>query len=381
MLIGLLKSSDICYNSLNFFMEGIEQALICHDIHTEWIEQIDEEIFYKNWDAIIGINNTLPSEKSEDGTFIVDLFGCPFFDIFVDAPYYHHNTLKEHASNLHVIVLDEGHVEYCKKYYQPLKSVSMACLLGPVESTIPYEERKLDILFAGSLVDINEYRKKVYFDYGNQWQAAVFDKIIEISIENPNVKTNQVLDWILKANAIQCSENDMKNLMNYFGVYAEFFLRGYYREKLITSLVDYGLKVCVVGDGWERLHCQSPENLMVHSGVGFSEIARMTANAKVSLNVMPWFKDGMHDRIVSALMNETVCVTDGSSYIKANFVDDEDLLIYDLQEMEKLPPRIAALLQNDEKARRIAKKGKEKALKNYSWKRIVEENILNYLNQ
>ncbi len=381
MLIGLLKSSNICYNSLNFFMEGIEQALNCRDIQTEWIEEISEQILYKKWDAIIGINNTLPSEKLEDGTFLVDLFECPFFDILVDAPYYHHNTLKEHATNLHVIVLDEGHVEYCKKYYQPLRSVSMACLLGPVEKEIPYKARKIDVLFAGSLVDINEYRQKVHLDYGDRWQAAIYEKIIEVSIENPNMTTSQVIDMILKANSVQCNDSEWKSLMNYFGVYAEFYLRGYYREKIITGLINHGLNVHVVGEGWERLYCQAPENLKVHSGVGFSEIARMTANAKVSLNVMPWFKDGMHDRIVSALMNGTVCVTDGSSYINSHFVDNEELLIYDLKKIEELPSRIEAILKDDERAQGIAKRGMKKALEDYSWNRIVEENILKYIEK
>ena len=188
-----------------------------------------------------------------------------------------------------------------------------------------------------------------------------------------------VMETVLKMNGVEYTKEAFAKLMNFFGVYAELYLRGYYREKIITTLVDAGINVHIVGDGWERLYPQCPSNLTIQRGVDFSEVAEMTANAKVVLNVMPWFKDGMHDRIPATVMNEAVCVTDGSGYINSHFVNDEELVIFDLKEIENLPARIKALLVDEEMAKSIAKKGKKKANAEYSWNKIVEENILRYL--
>lgn len=360
-------------------MECIEKALNYYGVHTEWIGKLEVEHFTKGYDAIIGINNTLPAEKFEDGTFVVDLFQCPIFDLFVDAPYYHHKTLREHAENLHIIMLDEGHIRYCERYYQPLKSVSMACLPGPVEIAKNYKDREIDILFTGSLEDKNKWKEAVHTKYAGMWETDLFDKMIEIGLVEPNYSTEHVLRALLEANAVDYNDEQWKMLMNYFGIHSEIYFRGYYREKLITTLVDAGLNIHVVGKGWENLYSECPKNLILHGSVEFAEVAKMTANAKIILNVMPWFKDGMHDRILSGMMNGAVCVTDGSAYINSHFLDDEELLIYDLKEIDKLPVRLKQLLQNEERAKSIVEKGKKKAFENYSWNKIVEENILKYL--
>ncbi len=379
MLIGLLRPSEICYNSLTYFMEGINEGLQYYGIQTEWIDKIDAKVMDMKWDAVIGINSSFPAQKLDDGRFIIDVLGWTMFDILVDAPYYHHNVLKEHATNLHVIVLDEGHVEYCKKYYGTFKSVSMACLLGPVNENKKYEDRRFDVLFSGWLPDLYTYKQKVLSECKDEWQQLFFERMLEKSIANPNVSTCDILNSLLQENGISNKDVDFTQLMNYFGVYAEFYLRGYYREKVIRTLVDSGIRVQVIGDGWERLYTERPSNFEINKSMPFTKMAELTSDAKIVLNVMPWFKDGMHDRILSALMNKTVCVTDRSSYIDSHFADDEEMVIYDLSEIDKLPKRILSLLENGEKAMNIASKGKEKALEEYSWIRIVEENILKYL--
>lgn len=379
MLIGLLRTSEMCYNSLNYFLECINEGLQYYGIHTQWIDKINEEVIARKWDAIIGINSSLSAQKMDDERYVIDALGWTMFDILVDAPYYHHNALKEHANNLHVVVLDEGHVEYCKKYYGPFKSVSMACLLGSVAEDKKYEDREIDVLFSGWLPDLQAYKQKVLSECKEEWQKKFFERILEKSIENPNMSTCCILKSVLQENGIADTEVDFKQLMNYFGVYAEFYLRGYYREKVIRTLVDSGIQVRVVGEGWERLYPECPDNLVINKSVPFHQMAEITSNAKIVLNVMPWFKDGMHDRILSALMNGAVCVTDGSSYINSHFMNNEEMIIFELNEINKLPERIKALLEDKENAMSIAEKGKRKAYAEYSWNKIVEENILKNL--
>ena len=60
---------------------------------------------------------------------------------------------------------------------------------------------------------------------------------------------------------------------------------------------------------------------------------------------MPWFKDGAHDRIFTAMLQRTVCVTDDSRYLRGEFADGEGLVYFSLKEREHLPGLVKTLLR------------------------------------
>lgn len=39
-------------------------------------------------------------------------------------------------------------------------------------------------------------------------------------------------------------------------------------------------------------------------------------DARIALNVMPWFKDGAHDRVFTAMLQGTAALTDDSRYLR-----------------------------------------------------------------
>ncbi len=345
MNIGLfMDTSQACYNTLNYFMGCIEIELNYFKIHTERIYKVDH-LLTGTWNALIMINNRLPSEQENDGTFLLDHLNCPVFLILVDPPYFHHHVLDSHMDNLHLILLDQEHVEYCKNYYPPFKSISMSYLLGPVETAKNYEERQIDILFTGTLHD-GDHKEEVIRACPYEWTGSLFDALIQNGITHPEMSTFQTLTTLFRQNNISCSDDDLKLLMNVFGIHSELYLRRYFRKKIITLLVDAGLQVHVAGGGWEDLYPSHPDNLILEGSINFLETAALTANAKVSLNIMPWFKDGLHDRILTSMLNGSLCLTDSNPYIKSHFEDGKDIVFYDLQHLEDLPRKIEWFLQN-----------------------------------
>ena len=69
--------------------------------------------------------------------------------------------------------------------------------------------------------------------------------------------------------------------------------------------------------------------MIIHKGGPYAA-SKALANAKISLNVMPWFKNAFQERIASAMLSKVVAVTDESKYITDHFDNNKNLLIYSL---------------------------------------------------
>ena len=82
---------------------------------------------------------------------------------------------------------------------------------------------------------------------------------------------------------------------------------------------------------------------------------------------MPWFKDGTHDRIYNAMLAKGLCITDKSKYLCEEFSDGNDIVFYDLNDMDKLPDIIRYYDNNPEEAQKIIDTAYDKAVLKHSW--------------
>lgn len=380
MKFGLFIDVDkICYNTLNYFILNIENVLNRRGIQTEYLARIDSTVIHNKYDALVGINCSEPSVRSGDGRYLIDFFGCPFFNIVVDAPYYHHDSLKVHGEKLHLVFVDEGHVRYYMEHYPPCESVEMGYLLGPVGEPVPYGKRTIDLLFMGSCPDYEHIKQEVCSEKYSMEQRKLFLYLIEQGISCPDKATDELVRDYLAGLSLPVELDDFNLIMNNIGVQAEYYLRGYYRAKIIRLLVDAGLNVTVAGGDWAKLFPEHPENLVILGAIDMMETGNLIADCKILLNVMPWFKEGLHDRVPTAMLNGAVCVTDSTTYTDTHFQDNEDIVLYRLDELDKLPGKCRYLLEHTDEAKVIAQAGKHKAEREYTWERFVTDYILKWM--
>lgn len=173
------------------------------------------------------------------------------------------------------------------------------------------------------------------------WATEIYDVLIRLGKEEPDISMLQAMEMVLESNKVLYDDEMFKALMNVIGTCAEYYLRGYYRRKILKELVDAGITVHVVGNGWENLYENCPYNLKLLGTVDFEKMGDLMANSKIVLNVMPWFKDGLHDRIPTTMWNGSLCITESSAYIREHFDDMKELVIFKLSEVQKLPQKIA----------------------------------------
>lgn len=162
--------------------------------------------------------------------------------------------------------------------------------------------------------------------------------------------------------------------MEVFGSYVEEYISKFYRNQIVKSLLDEDISLTVAGRNWNFLKekYQDGERLRILSeNMSYNEVLDCMGNSKMILNVLPWFKDGSHERVTSALLNGAVCLSDQNKYTKS-FLDNEvSAILYDRNEPKNLAYKIKYYLQQEDKANEIAEKGRVIARKNMT----VQNNV------
>ena len=102
--------------------------------------------------------------------------------------------------------------------------------------------------------------------------------------------------------------------------------------------------------------------------------------SKIVLNQMSWFKDGASERIFNAMLQGAVCLTDDSIYLREILTNGQDVVFYDLSELEKLSSIVVELLQHPDIMQCISDNGYQLAKSNHTWKHRAEQ-LLNIVAQ
>lgn len=285
--------------------------------------------------------------------YLIDSKGINFFEardiplinIVVDHPFYYHKFLPYLPKDYMQISIDREHEEYVKRFLPEIRRGPFLPLAGTslwTKETLPtWDERPIDIVFTGNYSppsDLNHVLDRVNEEYGQFYR-----EIIQDFIEHPHLGMHQGIIRHLLEEVEDMDELSLRDAMPNM-IMIDLYVRHYFRGEVVKTLVDAGLKVYCFGAGWERLECRHPENIVNGNVLESLGCLQQISKAKVSLNVMPWFKDGAHDRVFNSMLNGAVCVTDWSKYMTEILEDEKDVIFYELDDLSALPDKIRALL-------------------------------------
>ena len=240
--------------------------------------------------------------------------------------------------------------------------------LRPGETKMPIKDRPIDVCFAGNYSPASHFDKYVN-RHGSEY-AVFYNAILDELLKNPHRTMEEVAEEKMHEVFTDLTEQHIMDTMPSFCI-MDLMIRGLMRERAVKLLVDSGIKVHLVGAGWEELECEHPENMVQYGPMNSEGCLEIQEKSKICLNVMPWFKQGAHDRIFNTMLNGGVCVTDGSEYLN-EALTDEDVAFFSLKEMEKLPEIVNSLLADPEKMQKIADHGYNTAKMYHSWAKRAE---------
>ena len=312
--------------------------------------------------------------------YLWDTYHIPCYNIAADHPYFYDDRLKDLPEKYRHISIDrrqkayfeEFYPEYVSRGFLPLAGTGLrqgedeaktgkAGAQGDAEQAAPC----YDVILTGNYTKLSFFEP--YINWINEEYAAFYRGIIDDLLEHPACTVEEVA--LAHCEREMGKEpNDQLRIALHKMIFIDLYVRNYWRGKAVRTLVNAGIPVHVVGKGWEELEdVRHPECLKLHPQTDSVTCLEMLADAKVSLNVMPWFKDGAHDRVFNSILNGAVCVTDPSCYLEEELHEGEGVCYVALQDMDALPEKVKDLLQNDSGRNEIVRRGRAIVEQKHTW--------------
>ncbi len=330
-----------------------------------------------------------------------DLYDVACINIIVDHPFYYYDELNYLPRRYLQICIDDDHTDYMKRFYpelicgetMPLAGCSYRTSFSAGRSNPPQNDvtepeppapdaspaayvqlplamRSTDVVFTGCYTDPDfflPYMQRNGADYN-----AFYHGILDDLLAAPDQCIHTVYLRHLNRELPELTDEDLKNVMNKM-IFLDMWIRFHFRGKAIQTLLDAGIPVHCIGAGWNVLPTKK-RHLLTHTEYSNTAVClQAISDARISLNVMPWFKRGSHDRIYSSMHNGSVCLTDKSTYLLKNFRNGEMLCYYDLKEIEALPFIVTDLLAHPDKMQQLADRAQSYAKEHLSWKQYAKK--------
>lgn len=318
-------------------------------------EALERKGLWQHWNRL----GALVVNILMDAPFHIDLCG------YMDSP-----DIKRYL----LLCPDENHVEFVKRYYPRVKYVEFMPHGGTRmgRKPIPWEEKSIDLLFCGTYIkpgrflDVMEQNmdRDEFWLYVNMGERMLQDS--SLPVEQVVAEARGFGNAPLFPGRID-DELPGMNLL-------EGWVRMAARERVVTALVKGGVDLYVLGAGWQDCPCAGEEKFhrLSEELVPFGDTLAWMENARINLNVMPWFKAGSHDRVFNSMLRQSVALTDSSSYFRQHFRDGESIVYYSLEDIGNLPETVRSLLAHPDQGEAIARAGYEKAAA-FTWQSYVKE--------
>ncbi|MCR4717478.1 MAG: glycosyltransferase, partial [Lachnospiraceae bacterium] len=310
-----------------------------------------------------------------NGQYLSDYMGAPFYDYIVDHPMRHTIHLMQNLKDFYVICLDLDHVNYIKNYFPNIKDAYMLPLGGWYNEGTkikPIADRKYDVVLTGSYYKLSDIEAKIVDN-----EQSIIDLCVETinyMLANRYATNEEAMAAVVKNAGITLKPTEFAYYMGQIEK-SNYFINAYAREEIVRYLIDSGVKLELFGNGWDQLDVDDWKNTTVHKGVTYEETADIYADSKIVLNTMPWFKNGLHDRVPTAMLNGAVAVTDATGYLIDNVKcngDDAEVITYDIAHPESVSDVLNAILADEEYMQAVADRGREKALATMTWEKRVD---------
>ncbi len=362
---------DVLPNFMNGMKKGFHQ--MGYDVY-QW--DLTKESMavngYNIYQNTIGYNYiVMMNGVSIEGAFTHYFSGCHqlWFEnkntkvaaIFVDHPRRHIERLKYAKDGVAVFFMDKNCCDYLEKY---MPQVPAPCYIhmGGVkqEFDTKFLNRQNKIVFFGSKLNLktlsDEINKSLY--KGVIWKVIEELKVHpQKTIEETMIEVGEKYRCAYAISILMVASDVL--------LIVDEYIRAYFRERVVKEIAKSGIPFEVYG--WASDDLLQYSNVAFKERVCFADMLEIYQKNRFVLNVQAWTKDGIHERVLNTMLAGAVSVTDPAKFIEREFCDGESVLLYHLDELEKLPEMLRYYMEHPDIAEEIALKGHKIVSEKHTW--------------
>lgn len=304
---------------------------------------------------------------------------CGDHPIYID---YWLREIKPFNKNVYLLVGDVNQLNCIRKYYPWINVNSFDGTIGDGgKDIVRYEDRKFDVFFGGTYYDVKEELNII-----NEMEVKdrkVANEIIKRILHSEGMPLECAMEKVLEKENINLSLDEFGSYMLKF-IPVDRYIRGFYRNKFIHAALMTKADVHVYGNNWEKSDFIQLNNFHIIEGAkNMKKGNEYMANSKIVLNIMPWSRMGMHERILNALMAGAICVTNTNAIIQKKFGTTNGVIGFGVNDDEKLiGSSIKKILLEVDRSSKYAENGKRMVSDKYDiskyydmvWKSFEELN-------
>lgn len=324
--------------------------------------------------------------QAKAGRTVWERCGMRCVNILVDHPMYFHKKLLCAPEDMLLFCIDREHVRYVRRFYPDIRTEFLATAGNlpkeemwaggagsGVPEPVPFEQRGYDLVFTANYVSFDDLTARLGRQ-GPEYEAF-YRGILDDLTARPGQSVDAVMERHITEELGERPDRERREAMA--GMAAiDLCARAFYREAVLNALAEADIRVHVFGADWERMPCREPHNLILNGRqVDSAACVQAVRSAKISLNVMPWFQDGAHDRVFTAMLQGTAALTDASRYLREEFADGEEIVFYPLTRLSELTDQTKRLLSDQDRLAQIAQRGYQKAKIRHTWAARVRETL------
>lgn len=319
--------------------------------------------------AMIDFNSNFYGLRLPSGKNMWETLGIPCINILMDHPFWYHSMLVRTPSTGILLCVDRNHMKYVNRFYPNIPTNGFLAHGGISFSDThkPIAERKIDVLYAGSLL-ADYIPEEIDFSVWGFPAKEIFDKSVEYLFAHTEVTIEAVVEQQLLQAGILLPDEELRRFISSC-VYIERIVSSHYRERVVSSIAKAGISLDLYGDGWANCDWVKLPNVHYGGRVTPKEIVLMMEDSKIVLNTVPWFKDGSHDRVFNAMMCGAAAASETSHYFE-EVLPPDTWISFDLSQesLDAFPGRIQELLSDNDRLQSIADAGRDLAVSNHTWK-------------
>lgn len=287
---------------------------------------------------------------------ILDALGIRYVGMLFDHPYFQPLNFVS-AERLYASFPDRSHRELAQFVYPDLRLAGDA-FVPPATRALNARpaERDIDVLYFGN-VDFSTLDRP--------WQggahASLCDAVASLIDEQPARPVHRALSQVLREQRRTVSPQEIADVLRTL----ELFMRTKFRHGAVLALARAGLRLVVVGRGWERLAL--PQNAKRLAPLAYEEMFRLAGRSRICIDASTYLS-GANDRVFNYALNGAVCFTNADGYLGS----EDWLRFYSMRGLDALAEDVRELLGQTSRLREMGERGKQAVLARHTWRDRLE---------